>query len=315
MRRIAVLLAPLLLATLALTACGSSPSSSAQAAVTVTGNFNKEPSVKIPAAKAPASLQAQTVIHGTGPTVASTDAFVGNYTLYIWSGATHRLVQSTYKSVPALFSGRLLPGLQTALKNQKVGSRVLAVIPPKDGFGTSGNPQGGVKGTDTLVFIIDLLKSYAGTAAAAGSKVSTGGHGLPTVSAGNPPTVTIPKNGNPPANLTSTTLIEGSGPPVAPGQQVVVQYVGVLWRTGKPFDSSWSRKAPFSFVVGLAPTQGGVITGWSSGLVGKKVGSRILLTIPPKDGYGTKGDSTAGIKGTDTLVFVVDILGTYSKGS
>jgi peptidylprolyl isomerase len=33
--------------------------------------------------------------------------------------------------------------------------------------------------------------------------------------------------------------------------------------------------------------------------------------VPPADGYGKSGSSAAGIKGTDTLVFVVDILGTY----
>ena len=51
-----------------------------------------------------------------------------------------------------------------------------------------------------------------------------------------------------------------------------------------------------------------VIKGWETGLVGQTVGSRVLLVVPPADGYGTAGDSQAGIKGTDTLVFVVDIL-------
>ena len=56
--------------------------------------------------------------------------------------------------------------------------------------------------------------------------------------------------------------------------------------------------------------QGQVITGWDNGLVGQKVGSRVLLVIPPADGYGTAG-SPPKIKGTDTLVFVVDILDAY----
>ena len=34
-----------------------------------------------------------------------------------------------------------------------------------------------------------------------------------------------------------------------------------------------------------------------------------MVAIPPKDGYGKKGQPTAGIKGNDTLYFVVDILG------
>ena len=34
----------------------------------------------------------------------------------------------------------------------------------------------------------------------------------------------------------------------------------------------------------------------------------MLLVIPPDKGYGSTGNSEAGISGTDTLVFVVDIL-------
>jgi peptidylprolyl isomerase len=78
----------------------------------------------------------------------------------------------------------------------------------------------------------------------------------------------------------------------------------VIWRTGKVFDSSWARNTPLTTVIGA----GQVIPGWDKGLVGQTVGSRVMLTIPPADGYGSAGQSQAGIKGTDTLVFVVDIL-------
>ncbi len=313
MRRIAVLLAPLLLATLALTGCGSSSSSSAGPTVTVTGSLGHEPTVKIPAQKASGQLDVRTLIHGKGPALTSTDAVVGNYVVYVWSGTTHKLAQSTFSSVPALFAGRLLPGLETALKNQKVGSRVLAVIPPKEGYGTQGNPQGGVKGTDTLVFVIDLIKAYPANAAAAGKPVSDGGNGLPTVAAGVPPRISIPHSGQPPSKLETKILIRGSGPAVAKGQYLVVQYSGVNWRTGSIFDSSWSRGTPFGFVLDASPPQ--VIPGWDTGLTGMKVGSRILLSIPPADGYGKAGSSQAGIKGTDTLVFVVDILGSFKPAS
>jgi FKBP-type peptidyl-prolyl cis-trans isomerase len=313
MRRIAVLFAPLLLATLALAGCGgsSSSSSSTSAKVTVTGAFGQKPTVKIPDQKANGRLDVQTVIHGHGPALTSTDALLGNYSVYIWSGTTHKLAGSTFSSVPALFAGRLLPGLETALKNKTIGSRVLAVIPPKDGYGSQGNPQGGVKGTDTLVFVIDLLKAYPANASVSGKTVSAGGNGLPKVTAGNPPTVKVPSS-KPPKTLVSKTLIQGSGPAVTKGQYLIVQYVGVNWRTGKVFDSSWSHGAPFGFVIGASPPQ--VIPGWNA-LIGKKVGSRILLSIPPAEGYGKQGSSQAGIKGTDTLVFVVDILGSYSSGA
>jgi peptidylprolyl isomerase len=96
---------------------------------------------------------------------------------------------------------------------------------------------------------------------------------------------------------------------VAAGQTVVVQYVGAIWRNGYQFDSSWKRKQPFGFTIGASPSQ--VIAGWDKGLVGQTVGSRVMLVIPPADGYGKTGSPQAHIKGTDTLVFAVDILGAF----
>ena len=39
-----------------------------------------------------------------------------------------------------------------------------------------------------------------------------------------------------------------------------------------------------------------------------------MLSIPPAEGYGSAGQSAAGIKGTDTLVFVVDIIDALKQG-
>ena len=67
------------------------------------------------------------------------------------------------------------------------------------------------------------------------------------------------------------------------------------------------RGTPIEVAIGT----GAVIAGWDEGLVGQTVGSQILLVVPPDKGYGTTGSSDGGIKGTDTLVFVVDILDAY----
>ena len=91
------------------------------------------------------------------------------------------------------------------------------------------------------------------------------------------------------------------------GQLLIAQYEGVIWRNDKVFDSTWKNGTPAGFEIGV----GQVVKGWDDGLVGKRVGSQVVLVVPPADGYGKSGSSTAGIKGTDTLVFVVDILGTY----
>jgi FKBP-type peptidyl-prolyl cis-trans isomerase len=315
MRRIAVLLSvPLLaVAPLAVAACGSSGSSTPT--VTVSGSFGKSPTITIPNQTAGSNLTVKTLIKGSGPALSKSDAFVGNYAVYIWSGKTHKLAQSTFQTkTPQLFSGTLLPGLETALQGKTMGSRVLAVIPPKDGYGKTGNSSAGVSATDTLVFVIDMIKEFPNNAAATGSQVSNGGGSLPTVTAksGAAPVIKIPSH-KAPSSLITKTLIKGSGPTVTKGQTVVTQYVGSIWRTGKVFDSSWSRGEPFGFTIGATPSQ--VITGWDKGLVGQTVGSRVMLIVPPADGYGKTGSSQAGIKGTDVLVFVVDILGAVNPTS
>ena len=310
MRRIAVLVPLLAMAVLA----GCSSSSSATPNVSVSGGFGASPSVTIPAKPAAGSLTVKTLVHGSGAALAKGDAFIGNYAVYIWSGKSHRLVQSTFaaKNPQPLLAGQLLPGLRQALVGQKIGSRVLAVIPPADAYGKNGNPQAGIKGTDTLVFVVDMLKKMPLTAS--GKQVSNGGGSLPTVAAGSAttgPQIKIPSN-NPPSSLVVKPLIQGSGPAIVKGDTVVVQYVGEIWGTKKVFDSSWSRGQPFSFPIGSTPSQ--VISGWDKGLQGQKVGSRVLLVIPPADGYGKSGQPQAGIKGTDTLVFVVDIVGATGPG-
>lgn len=316
MRRIAAALLLPLIAALALVGCGSSssPPSSPNQTVTAGGTFGKVPNVKIPSKKAGSDLYVKTEIQGSGPALSKSDAFLTNYVVYIWSGTTHKLVLSTYSSTPQVLSGSLLPGLQTALEGKKMGSRVLAVLPPKYGYGSQGNTQVGVTGSDTLVFVVDMIKSYSATASASGAQVSNGGGSLPTVTStpGKAPAVTIPK-ASPPSSLVVKTLIKGSGAPITKGQEVVTQYVGVNWRTKAVFDSSWSRGAPFGFQIDASPAQ--IIPGWDKGLLGVPVGSRVLLVIPPKDGYGSSGESSAGIKGTDTLVFVVDVLDAVSPGA
>ncbi len=318
MRRILAVLAIPLLASVALAGCGSpapaaTATPNANASVTATGSFGKAPDVTIPKAKAGSALTVKTLINGTGPALGKTQQFLGNYVVYSWDGTSHALKGSTYTSAPTLFTGPLLPGLQTAMTGKPVGSRVLAVIPPKEGFGANGNPNAGITGTTTLVFVIDVLKAFSGKETASGTQESSGGGNLPTVTGpatpSAAPTVKIPPSSvKPPTTLQVKTLIKGDGPAVAKGDAVVVQYVGYIWRTGKVFDSSWSRSADFGFTDAATPEQ--VIPGWDTGLVGQTVGSRVLLVIPPKEGYGSSGASQAGITGTDTLVFVVDIIDT-----
>lgn len=317
MRRVAAALIVPLIAAGALAGCGSSSSSSgsANASVGVSGKFGKAPDVQIPSKKAGEQLAIKTEIQGSGPAIKSGDAVLGNFAIYVWSGTTHKLLDSTFTSSPQVLPAQLgLPGLVRALRGQRTGSRVLAVLPPKYGYGTQGNSQVGISPTDTTVWVVDLIRAFSPTAAASGTHVSSGGGSLPAVSGASAgaPAITIPQAA-PPSTLIVKTLIKGTGPGLADGQTVVAQVVGMNWRTKKVFYTTWPSAAsptgePFSFVLG-----GQVIPGWNKGLVGIPAGSRVMLIVPPADGYGKAGDASAGIKATDTLVFVVDILDSVAK--
>ncbi|WP_213455846.1 FKBP-type peptidyl-prolyl cis-trans isomerase [Rhizomonospora bruguierae] len=105
-------------------------------------------------------------------------------------------------------------------------------------------------------------------------------------------------------NLTKlqvTELIQGTGPAAQAGNQVLVNYVGVTYKTGEEFDSSWSHSQPYPVPLG----QGRVIPGWDQGLLGAKVGSRVQLDIPADLAYGENPQN--GAPG-GALRFVVDIL-------
>jgi len=126
---------------------------------------------------------------------------------------------------------------------------------------------------------------------------------------GEKPTLTVP-NTPAPAKLTTDVLTRGSGPVVASGQSLIVNYLGQTWQpqNGKPnvFDNSYDRHQPAAFVIGKKA----VIEGWDQGLVGQKAGTRVLLTIPPALAYGTAKDASQPLAG-QTLLFVVDVIGSY----
>jgi FKBP-type peptidyl-prolyl cis-trans isomerase len=198
-----------------------------------------------------------------------------------------------------------IPGLVAGLVGVPIGSRVLMALSPADSFQERGGiPDVGVEADDSTLFVVDVLDASVPLTRAEGTPVEPE-PGLPTVEldADGKPTITLP-SGDPPAELVTQPLIEGEGDDVESGQTITVHYTGIIWPGGEQFDSSWDRGEPATFQIGV----GAVIPGWDEGLVGQPVGSQVLLVIPPDQGYGPEGNPSAGIEGTDTLVFVVDIL-------
>lgn len=308
--------APVAAAALLLAGCGdstppktavSSSSSSDLSTVTVTGAVGAKPTLKVPAPFSVKKTDSRVLATGKGATVAEGQRVTLDYSGY--NGTDGKEFDSSFgKGGQArsfvLDAKQTLPGLVKGLIGKTVGSRLLLAIPPEDAYGTQGQAAAGIGPTDTILIVVDVKAAKTVLARAGGDAVAPKA-GLPAVKlAGNgKPTITVPA-GKPPATLVVQPLIVGKGAKVGKGQQITVHYTGVIWPGGKQFDSSWDRGNPATFGIG----SGSVIAGWDEGLVGQPIGSQILLVIPPDKGYGAQGQPDAGIKGTDTLVFVVDIL-------
>ncbi|HEX4109896.1 MAG TPA: FKBP-type peptidyl-prolyl cis-trans isomerase [Solirubrobacteraceae bacterium] len=141
---------------------------------------------------------------------------------------------------------------------------------------------------------------------AAAAPTTVAASALPTVPPAlkSEPTITVPK-GPPPKTLKVINLVTGTGPAIKTGDSLTGNYVGVLYKTGKVFSSSWTTGTQgFNFT--LKAGVGGVIAGWVQGLQGMRVGGRRQLIIPPALAYGATG-SPPTIPGNSTLVFDVDI--------
>jgi peptidylprolyl isomerase len=124
-----------------------------------------------------------------------------------------------------------------------------------------------------------------------------------TGEAGSEPVVAITP-GDPVTELEVTDVIAGEGDAVQAGATVTAHYVGYGAATSQMFDSSWVRGEPATFPL---PN---VILGWQEGLVGMQAGGRRLLVIPAELGYGNNPPPGSGIEAGETLIFVVDLVGS-----
>lgn len=271
----------------------------------ITGAFGSNPVITMPNGKPSGQLIVHTLIQGSGPVIAPDGYVLFNVEGKVWAGdreVVDSFTDHQPQGLPLTLSQ--VPAWKH-LAGARVGSRVLMVVPPRDGFGAAGDPQAGVTSGDTLVFVFDILAAMPAGAHVSGTPVPyhPGGR-LPSVRmTADGPVITVPSHVRPPKSLVSRLLVRGHGTPIVNGDTVAVQYTGVVWRTGKVFGSSWTRRFPEAFQLGA----GQVIPGWEQGLGGMQAGSRVLLIVPPALGYGQSGDPPY-VTGTDTLVFVIDIV-------
>ena len=307
-----LLLVPVLL--LALAGCGSSSSSSSAAtstdpldAVSITGAVGTKPQVEWKTKFTANDVQTTTLTKGDGDTIAEGDQVQAQ--IWIGNGFSQKEAYSTYDQGGAqtlTLNGQLSPVFADAIKGAAVGSRIVVTAPADELVGEGGNADLGISNKDPLLVVIDLLgKPKPPLDGPQGKPQPSPAWAPKLVTKGDKVTgLDFAKTPKPDGKLRSAVLIQGTGATVKKGQSITVNYLGQVYQAKQPFDESYTKE-PATFGIGT----GQVIPGWDKTLVGQKVGSRVILAIPPQEGYGKQGQPQAGIKGTDTLYFVVDIVG------
>jgi peptidylprolyl isomerase len=259
--------------------------------------------------KAADEVAVTTLVKGEGDAVTEGDTV----STYLWAGngTTQEDVFSDYdngapESIP--YSADQLDPVFTALfDGQTYGSRVVAVASATEVFGESVEDNSlGVGATDTLVIVADIVEKQEESPEPSSDKPED-------AKPDTQPSV-VEKDGKPTgldfsgieepeldAPVQRVILKEGDGAALKASDTVTVHYLGSTYDAEAPFDESYSTGQP------LEQPLSGLIQGWTIGLEGVKVGSRVLLQIPPAYGYGAQGSGEA-IPGNSTLWFVIDIV-------
>lgn len=306
-RKTSAALASLSLAVLALTGCSSAPSydgagcdraanqsSTLDDSVTVTGELGSAPDVKVFAPVKPSKTVFADVISGNGLALESPHQ-VMKLDLSMYSGDTGEKVfatdysgKSSNLSNIAIWSGQI-PGLAGVLECATGGSRVVASLTPKD-VGAPVLEQLGLADDDHLVVVLDVEQTFLSRAQ--GSPQFNDARGLPTVvrAPDGTPGVIIPDSAAPKSQVVQT-LIKGDGEALTAAELPLLNVTAVGWDDKKVMNTTWGDNPSLD----LASTAPAV----AKALVGKPVGSQVLVVEPATDG-------------SSAIAYVVDILGAVT---
>jgi peptidylprolyl isomerase len=273
----------------------------------VSGEVGTDATVKFDGEVTDSTQTTKVLEQGDGDTVNQGDSLI--LQTVIADGTTQKTVASSYtdhQPQVVSLSSQVQKLFLDALSGKTIGSRVAVYAPAEAIFGSSGNPQLGISQKDPILIVFDLIGQPV---TKPDGKKHAAPSWFPTIDKTKQVVSGLGFKGTPKPDgkLRSATLYDGTGPVVKQGQTVFARYLGQVYDSKKPFDENFSGTDPAGFLLKSGP--GGVISGWVKTLVGQHVGSEVVLEIPPKEGYGKQGNSQAGIKGTDTLYFVVDIVG------
>lgn len=286
------------------------PTGQAAGYVEATGAFGAQPEVDFPTPLQTDGTQQAVIDAGEGDPIATGQ--IVDFQVSLFNGEDGELITaSSYDAAePPLrrTAGSDIDLLAETVQCAQVGSRIAVTGTIADVFGADTlDPSLGLGNDDAIVMVLDVQAAYLGRATGI---PQLGASGIPAVvtTPDGIPGVTIP-NEDPPTELRAHTLVLGQGAAIEEGDRAVVHYTGLLWATRTVFDSSWDRGAPATLTItSFENDPNGVVPGLAEALIGRTVGSQVIVVIPPELGYPA-GQAPATIPDGSTMVFVVDILG------
>lgn len=298
------LMAAVTVAVLLLTACSSSSTTGVSpsetvgdiAMVTVGASDTLAPSIAWPGGVDFTKRQSQVVWEGEGEKLVAGQPLLLD--MYIQSLATGEVFENTYDGLPRSFllAPELLgDDIYKMLLKERVGARLLSVAPPVGEFVDE----------PAIAIVIDVLSDHA-----VGERLQVADT-LPQVDVTDTgePEITPNPDGEYPADLTISTLVQGNGPQVVPGSIIVAQIKAVYgvdgekdgqsWKAGDVRQTSWlAEQAPFEGQLG----RGKQLRALEEGLIDQTAGSQVMLVAPEEWAYPGEG----------TLIYVIDILDVWN---
>jgi len=279
-----------LVAVLALTlaGCREDPPAVPLDHVEVAGEVGQRPVVQVDTPLKITEVETEELVTGDGRELTEDNAVMLAFLAV--DAITGEVVEDSYggESRILLLTEDEAGPLYDELLGRTEGSRLLRLEP------------GSMTRPDPVVIVYDVLYTQAH-----GTELETPTD-MPQVARAEDgtPTITLPDD-DPPTSLTIAPLIRGDGPQVQSGESVTVRYTQMAWSTGEVLENTWGAGS-LPVTIPLVDR----IPGLQDGLVDATVGSQVLLVVPP-----------AQADGTDTMVFVVDVLavtalsGTDTEGA
>lgn len=251
--------------------------------VTVSGRPGATPVLTLTAPLEVSGEKYREIATGTGRTITEGAPVVLAITAFDGADGTILSPDARPRTTAGLAgTGEFDEVLDRAVLGRKEGARLLFVrsIAPTDTESGAGDVQ-------VEVDVVDILPSVAD-----GEEVEVPADAPVTVTLGDDGPM-VSHEGDAPDGETTQLLLRGSGSQVRSGDRVLAQFSVTGWSDGEVRESTWGTGLPQ--VIDLSTAMPGLV----EALVDQRVGSRLVVTIPPELATGD-----------DTLVAVVDVLGT-----